>query len=102
MTKRDDHMDETTMRKRARSRVFLSMKTRKEIAKERKRILRKYGKHRRRLQEPYTQKELDERYLLIRALKGRGDLRSGFDIIREDDGSYNVVETLRTTKRRIL
>lgn len=95
-------MNENTMRIRAKSRVFLSTKTRKEIASKREWILRRYERYRRCFVKPYTQEELDERYLLIRALKDRGDLRSGFDIIGEDDGSYYVVETLRTTKRRIL
>lgn len=95
-------MDETTMRKRAKSRIFLSMKTQKEISEERKRIIRRYRRNLRHFVKPYTQKELDERYLLIQALKDRGNLRSGFDIIREGDGRYNVVETLRTTRRRFL
>lgn len=72
-------MDESTMRKRAKSRVFLSMKTQREISKERKDILRRYGRTRRTHKEPYSQEELDERYLLIRALKDRGVLICGFD-----------------------
>lgn len=92
-------MDESTMRKRAKSRVFLSMKTPKEISKERKDILRRYRMAGWTHREPYNEGELDERYLLIQALKDRGDLRCGFDIHRTEDGSYRLTETFGTTRR---
>ena len=68
-------MDESTIRKRAKSRVFLMTKTPKEISKEGKAIILRYRMARWTGREPYTPEELDKRYLLILALRDRGHLR---------------------------
>lgn len=88
------------MRKRAKSSVFLSMKTPKEISKERNDILRRCRMAGWTHREPYNERELDERYLLIQALKDRGDLRCRFNIHRTEDGTYRLIETFGMTKRR--
>lgn len=90
---------EKEKKREAASRVFMATHSAKEIQKERNRILRKFSfGFTSRIEE-----DLSDRYIIIRALKDRENLRCGFDIETTANGSEDtttIKETFMTTRRR--
>ena len=92
---------ENEVKRDAESRVFIASHTSEEIKQVRKRILRRYTESPGRGIEPLSETELRQQHIVIRALKDRGDLRCGFDIVKDEDSSkYCISETFKTTSRR--
>lgn len=88
---------EESLKREAISHVYLAKLTPEQRAKECSRIKRRLWLVSHNLAKPYSKRELNERYLLIRGMKDSGELRCGFDIIFNGE-DYELVETFKPTR----
>ncbi len=91
---------EESLKREAISHVYLARLDSKERARECNRIKRRLWMVSHNLARPYSKRELDERYLLIRGMLDCGEIRSGFDIISNGE-RCELVEVFKTIRGRL-